>query len=155
MPDLQPCLLDRLTDDKDNRERRGVSDSRYQDAVRRDLEWLFGASAHLPKKVNQELRELDFHLEDYPDAFKSVINFGVRHLFGLAAPDVRDLQTRIKEALITFEPRIDPGSLKLKLGMDRNVIVLDIQGALWTPTGSTPLQIKTRIDPQSGYCTVK
>jgi len=152
---LQPCLLDRLTDEEpgksqESRNQRVISTSRYRQGVMRDLEWLFGASAHLPKDLN----EFNFHLENYPDAFKSVINFGVRHLFGLTSPNLRDLQRRLKESLCTFEPRIDPLTLRVALEMDRNMMVLDIQGDLWAQEKPEHLHIKTRLDLQGGYCSV-
>ncbi len=47
---LQPCLLDRLTDDdpkngEESRAQRVVSLSRYKRGVLRDLEWLFNTDA--------------------------------------------------------------------------------------------------------------
>ena len=152
---LQPCLLDRLTDDEpgknaESRAQRVISMSRYRQGVMRDLEWLFGASAHLPKG----LKEFEFNLEDYPDAFKSVINFGTRHLFGLTSPNLRDLQRRLTDALRIYEPRIDPITLKVSVKMDRNVLVMDIQGDLWAQEKAEHLHIKTRLDLQGGYCSV-
>ena len=152
---LQPCLLDRLTDDEpgknvESRNQRVISTARYRQGVMRDLEWLFGASAHLPKELN----EFDFRLEDFPEAFKSVINFGTRHLFGLTSPNLRDLQRRLKEALCTFEPRIDPVTLKVEIEMDRNVLVMNIRGDLWAQEKAEHLHIKTRLDLQGGYCSL-
>jgi type VI secretion system protein ImpF len=152
---LQPCLLDRLTDDEpgknaESRAQRVISMSRYRQGVMRDLEWLFGASAHLPKGLN----EFEFNLEDYPDAFKSVINFGTRHLFGLTSPNLRDLQRRLTDALRIYEPRIDPITLKVSVKMDRNILVMDIQGDLWAQEKAEHLHIKTRLDLQGGYCSV-
>ena len=47
---LQPCLLDRLTDDEpknseESRTQRVVSLSRYKKGVLRDMEWLLNSSA--------------------------------------------------------------------------------------------------------------
>jgi type VI secretion system protein ImpF len=49
---LQPCLLDRLTDDEpknsqESRSQRVISVQRYRQGVLRDLQWLFNSSAHL------------------------------------------------------------------------------------------------------------
>src|SRR6267143_6689832 len=101
---LQPCLLDRLTDDdpknaQESRTQRVISLQRYRQGVLRDLEWLFGASAHLPQEGHST-----FSIEDFPDAFKSVINFGTRQLLGLTSPDLPELERRLTEALYTFEP---------------------------------------------------
>src|SRR5436190_22682478 len=89
---LQPCLLDRLTDDEPNnaqesRSQRVISLQRYRQGVMRDLQWLFGASAHLPQEGQDTVS-----LADFPDALKSVIKLGNRHLSGLMSPNVRDLE---------------------------------------------------------------
>src|SRR6266550_2487032 len=109
---LQPCLLDRLTDDEprnsqESRAQRVISLQRYRQGVLRDLQWLFSASAHLPHEGDHT-----FSLEDFPDAHRSVINFGVKHLFGVLSPNMRALEQQLTEALYTFEPRIVRNSLK-------------------------------------------
>src|SRR3954469_19256174 len=94
---LQPCLLDRLTDDdpknsQESRAQRVISLQRYRQGVLRDLEWLFSASAHLPHPpAGLQEGNCAFRLEEFSDAFKSVINYGTRHLFGLVAPSMREL----------------------------------------------------------------
>src|SRR5438093_13104193 len=77
---LQPCLLDRLTDDEpknsqESRAQRVISLQRYRQGVLRDLQWLFSASAHLPREGQGT-----FSIADFPEASHSVINFGTRHL---------------------------------------------------------------------------
>ena len=57
---LQPCLLDRLTDDDpknslESRDRRVISLQRYRQGVLRDLQWLFNASAHLRQEGGSSL----------------------------------------------------------------------------------------------------
>src|SRR5215472_3304542 len=94
---LQPCLLDRLTDDEPNnpqesRAQRVISIQRYRQGVLRDLQWLFGASAHLPHEGDSQI-----DLQDYPEALRSVINFGTRQLFGVMTPNMRELQRELTE----------------------------------------------------------
>ena len=94
-----PCLLDRLRDDdpkssEESRTQRVISLSRYKEAVVRDLQWLFNASAHLPIEGKRE-----FRLSDFPEAQRSVINFGLRQLCGLMAPD-----------MAAFGERAEPGA---------------------------------------------
>ena len=160
MPDLavveklQPCLLDRLTDDEPNnsqetRAQRVISLQRYRQGVLRDLQWLFGTSAHLPDEGDSSI-----NLQDYPEAIKSVINFGIRHLFGLMAPNLREIQQALTEALYNFEPRILRNSLKVKLQMDGNLIVIDIEGELWASPLPEHLHIKTKLDIESGHCSL-
>jgi type VI secretion system protein ImpF len=151
---LQPCLLDRLTDDEprnsqESRAQRVISLQRYRQGVLRDLQWLFSASAHLPQEGHSK-----FSLEDYPDAFKSVLNFGTRHLFGLTAPNMRELEKQLLEALYTFEPRILRNTLKVRSRMAGNMISLDVEGELWANPVPERLHIKTMLDLQSGHCSM-
>jgi type VI secretion system protein ImpF len=151
---LQPCLLDRLTDDEpknaqESRSQRVISLQRYRQGVLRDLQWLFGASAHLPYEGSST-----FAIEDYPEANRSVINFGTRHLFGVTTPNLRELERKLTEALYTFEPRILRNSLKVRVQMVGNLITLDVQGELWAAPLPEQLHIKTKLDVESGFCAV-
>ena len=148
---LQPCLLDRLTDDEpknsqESRSQRVISLQRYRQGVMRDLNWLFSASAHLPQEGKST-----FSLEDYPEAFHSVINFGMRHLFGLMAPNMRELERQLTDALYVFEPRILRNSLKVRSRMEGNVIALEVEGELWANPLPERLHIKTTLDVETGH----
>jgi len=151
---LQPCLLDRLTDDEpqntqESRSQRVISLQRYRQGVLRDLQWLFSASAHLPQEGN-----CTFSLEDYPEALRSVINFGTRHLFGVMGLDMRDLERQLSAALYTFEPRIMRNTLKVRSRVEGNVIALDVEGELWANPLPEHLHIKTRLDIENGHCSL-
>jgi type VI secretion system protein ImpF len=151
---LQPCLLDRLTDDEpknsqESRTQRVVSVQRYRQGVLRDLEWLFGASAHLLQEGKQT-----FSIADFPEALRSVINFGTRHLFGVMSPNLHELERQLSEALYTFEPRILRNSLKVRSRMEGNLIVLDVEGELWANPLPEHLHIMTKIDIESGHCSL-
>ena len=98
-----PCLLDRLRDDdpkskEESRNQRVVSLQRYKEGVIRDLRWLFNSSAHLPVEGKEE-----FRLSDFPEAERSVINFGTRQLCGLIAPDMDSLEREVSQAIEVFE----------------------------------------------------
>src|SRR5437899_8134839 len=145
---LQPCLLDRLTDDEpknsqESRAQRVISLQRYRQGVRRDLEWLFSASAHLPQEGQSA-----FSIKDFPQAQHSVINFGTRHLFGLTTPNLRDLERGLIDALYTFEPRILRNSLKVRVQMEGHIVTLDVEGELWASPLPEQLHIKTKLDLQ-------
>jgi len=151
---LQPCLLDRLTDDDpknslESRDRRVISLQRYRQGVLRDLQWLFNASAHLRQEGGSSLS-----LEDYPEALHSVINFGTRHLFGVLTPDMLLLERELTKALYTFEPRILRNTLKVRSRLEGNVIALDVEGELWAMPLPEHLHIKTTLDIESGHCAV-
>ena len=160
MPDLtplerlQPCLLDRLTDDEpdkteESRTQRVISQSRYKRGVLRDLEWLFSASAHLPEEGDGQ-----FKLSDYPEAHKSVLNFGTRHLCGLLSPHMEELERELTEAVRLFEPRILDHTLTVKATVERHLVTMEIIGELWANPVSEKLFIKTSIDLENGQCSL-
>ncbi len=149
---LQPCLLDRLTDDEpdqkeESRNQRVVSLPKYKRGVLRDLEWLFNASAHLPEEGGQK-----FHLADFPEAHRSVLNFGTRHLCGLIAPDMEELQRQISTALQLFEPRLLRHTLEVKATIDRHMVGFALHAELWANPMSEKLFLKTSIDLETGQC---
>ena len=113
----------------------------------RDLQWLFSASA-LPQEG-----QATFSLEDYPDALRSVINFGTRHLFGLMSPSMRDLERQLAQALYTFEPRILRNSLR-SARESRALCRARRRMRALGQSAAEHLHIKTRLDIESGHCTV-
>jgi type VI secretion system protein ImpF len=156
MPDLppieklQPCLLDRLTDDEpqareESRAQRVISQQRYRRGVLRDLEFLFNASAYLRVEGAES-----FNLRDYPDAWRSVINFGTRQLAGMHLPDVSRLKEELAEAIAVFEPRITPRSLTVRANVERNVVSIEVEGDLWANPLPEHLHLKTTLDLESG-----
>ncbi len=55
---------------------------------------------------------------DYKEAYRSVINFGIRQVYGRLAPDIEEIEKQLFDALVTFEPRINRHTLKVH-GEDR------------------------------------
>ncbi len=150
---LQPCLLDRLTDDEptvkdESRTQRVVSLQKYRRGVLRDLEWLFNAHGYLG------LGGDTFELKDYPEAFKSVINFGTRQLCGLTAPNVERLQEELSQAIEVFEPRIIAQGLAVHADVDRNVLTFEIKGELWANPLPEHLHVKSTMDMEIGQCVM-
>jgi type VI secretion system protein ImpF len=148
---LQPCLLDRLTDDEpgkteESRAQRVISLSRYRKGVLRDLEWLFNTNAYLAAGIE------DFDLRDYPEAWRSVLNFGVLQLCGQTSPNLQTLQQDLSEAIEFFEPRITPRSLVIRADKERNNILLDIDGDLWAHPMPDHLHLTTVVDIETGQC---
>jgi type VI secretion system protein ImpF len=147
---LQPCLLDRLTDDEpqkkeESRTQRVVSIQRYRKGVLRDLGWLFSTSAHLPIEGKKQ-----FKIGDFPDAARSVLNYGTRQLFGLMAPDMETLERELELAIQLFEPRVLRQSFSVKAKMDRQIVTFEISGELWANPVPEKLFIKTKIDIEAG-----
>ena len=151
---LQPCLLDRLTDDdpqnsEESRNQRIISLPRYKRGVLRDLDWLFNASAHLAEEGKDK-----FRLSDYPEAYRSVINFGTRQLCGLITPDMQELETQLSDAIQLFEPRIIRHTLSVKATIERQIISFEMNGEIWANPIAEKLFIKTQLDLETGKCTL-
>ncbi len=152
---LQPCLLDRLTDDEpgnreESRNQRVVTIQRYKAGVLRDLEWLFNSIGHFP---DEAVGEVTFG--DYQDAFRSVINFGIRQLYGRLAPDVEEIEKQLFDALVTFEPRINRQTLSVTVQIERNILSIELTGELWVNPLPEKLFIKTELDLESSSCSTK
>lgn len=153
---LQPALLDRLTDDEPDKKleprlQRVMSKRRMREAVLRDLAWLFNTTRLDP----------DMDPATLPYARKSVVNFGLPALSGRTASsiEVSDLERAIRQAIIDFEPRILPGTLQVRtLEVGRfehhNVIGVEISGQLWAQPVPLELLVRTEIDLETGQVEV-
>lgn len=154
---LQPCLLDRLTDDdpeltKESRDQRIVSLRRYRQAVLRDLDWLLNSGAH-PRQDG---------LEEFSEVPNSVLNYGIPDMTGTTASGVKpeDFERRLVEAIRRFEPRIAADSLRVRVVagpglMDHNAISFELEGELWALPMPDPLYVRTEVDLETGQCEVK
>jgi len=152
---IQPCLLDRLTDEnpeavKESRNERAISIKRYREGVLRDLIWLLNAKAHADRDG----------LDEFPEAASSVLNFGTRDLCGLISSslDLGTLEEEIAEAMRRLEPRINPGSLVVTAvsGSQKfaNGIAIEIRGDLWAYPVPEQLYVRTEIDLDTGKYAV-
>ena len=153
---LQPALLDRLTDDEPDkklelRQQRMISKKRLREAVLRDLAWLFNTT------------KLDDHMDPatLPLVRRSVINYGLPALSGQTASslEVPDLERAIRQAILDYEPRILPGSLRVRaletVAMDHhNVIGVEISGQLWAEPLPLEMLLRTEIDLETGQVEV-
>ncbi len=180
---LQPCLLDRLTDDEptrtqESRRERVVSYKRYREGVLRDLEWLLNTEGFLRpdstgylrqnqrQQFGQEAAEGDVDLRHYPEAYRSVLNYGLRQFWGVSEREKDRLQDELTDALHMFEPRLLPGSLKIELlnpreqpgnkenrhELDSHLVTLVIAGELWANPLPEQLNLKTTVDLEVGQC---
>jgi type VI secretion system protein ImpF len=152
---LQPCLLDRLTDEEpgnreESRNQRIVTLQRYKSGVLRDLEWLFNSIGHYPDEVVGEVT-----FGDYKDAFRSVINFGIRQVYGRLAPDIEEIEKQLFDALVVFEPRISRRTLKVSVKIKRNILSIELTGELWVNPLPEKLFIKTELDLESSTSSTR
>lgn len=154
---LQPSLLDRLTDlepqQKDEpRDRRVISVGRLRECIRRDL----GA---LLNTIN--LRAVEHALDSYPAIAASTLNYGIPELSGMTASsaDPATLESAIKQAILDFEPRILPNTLKVQARlergqMNRGALSFFIDGEMWAQPVPIALYLETILDLETGGAAV-
>jgi len=154
---LQPSLLDRLTDDSpdarvESREQRVLSWQRLRESLRRDLAWLLNC-------VHLEATE---DLAAFPLVAKSTVNYGIPDLSGMpvAGVDVEQLQKRVRQAILDFEPRLLRKSLGIRVDarreqMSRNALVFLIEGEMWAQPVPQSMFLRTEMDLETGQVTVQ
>ncbi len=154
---LQPSLLDRLTDNhpensQETREQRVLSLRQLRQSVLRDLSWLLNTTAF----------DSMVDLSEFPDASHSVLNYGTPTLSGLTLSnlDAQRIQTKVKQAIADFEPRILANSLKVDLikadqFMNHKALSFNIEGDLWAQPLPIHLFIRSDLDLETGEVTVK
>ncbi len=155
---LQPALLDRLTDDEpdarsESNEARVISRTRLREMVLRDLAWLFNTTA--PGAA------LDFGSATH--ARRSVLNYGLPALSGETAStlDPLQLQARVRQAILDFEPRILPETLQVEVQVSEmqldhhNQVGIRISGQLWAQPVPLELLLHTDLDLETGRVAVR
>jgi type VI secretion system protein ImpF len=154
---LQPALLDRLCDDESDKqletlEHSVVSKSKLKRTVLRDLVWLLNTTCH----------DTDGQLDMYPEVRRSVFNYGIPVLSGkhFSGVDWRELERKIHEAILVFEPRILPDTLVVKaiLPTDamghHNLLQFELRGELWSMPFPIELLIRSELDLETGQMTL-
>lgn len=153
---LQPSLLDRLADDEpgrteEGRDKRVMAAGRLRECVVRDLSWL----------LNCTHAEADRSLDAFPHVARSVLNYGVPDLAGamLADIDAARLEQRVRDAVLAFEPRLTPHTLRVTVStdgqrMDRRSLVFDIESEMWAQPVPLKLYLKTEVDLETGRLDV-
>lgn len=154
---LQPCLLDRLTDEnpeqlKETRDQRIVSLRRYRAGVLRDMDWL----------LNTGSLGSGEDLSEFEEVRKSVLNFGIPDPCGSTASGLkpREFERMVIEAIRTFEPRVAADSLTVRVqgsagSGEPNAVAFTIQGDLWAQPAPDPLYVRTELDLDTGQCELK
>ena len=154
---LQPALLDRLTDDdptnfRESPDLRVISKSRMREVVLRDLSWLFNTTF---------LGDGSF--DEYPYVRNSVLNYGLPALSGqsLSSIDPRGLETKVKRAILDFEPRILADTLVVEALVSEdqlahhNQISFRINGQVWAQPVPLEMLLQTDINLETGQVMVK
>jgi type VI secretion system protein ImpF len=150
---LYPSLLDRLVDDDpgkltEARDNRAFSTARLRESVLRDMNWLFNCT--------QSSDDLD----DFPEIRRSVLNFGLPAVSGRPASSLslNDLARALRDALIFFEPRLIPHTVRVYAETDKkashNVITFKMEAQLWAQPIPLEIFMRTDMDLESGQTRV-
>jgi type VI secretion system protein ImpF len=155
---LQPALLDRLTDERPDRRTepasaRVIDAHRLRRAVLRDLSWLFNST----RLASRDVAALN------AAAIHSVVNFGLPPFAGELAStlDTTELEAAVRQAIVDFEPRIEPESLTVsaitqQLAIDHhNVVSVEIRGRLWAHPVPLELLLRTDLDLETGEVRIR
>lgn len=156
LENLQPSLLDRLSDDypqtrQESRERQVISLAKLREAVLRDLAWL----------LNTDSLSTTEDLSGYPEVARSVLNYGMPSLSGhtVRGANLKNLERLVKESVCNFEPRMIPNSVRVKVivapeEMNGNAMSFSIEGQLWAEPAPLHLVLRTDIDLENGSAAV-
>ena len=130
---------------------RVMSPSRYRDAVMRDIRWLFNTSSRLSAE----------EIAEFPEVQTSVLSYGIRDLCGriTTSVDIAELERELTGAMNHFEPRVIPGSLRIRAvdhatGSAPSMLSFEIHADLWANPVPEHLFIKTQIDLETGHCQI-
>jgi type VI secretion system protein ImpF len=155
---LQPALLDRLIDaeparQQESREARCITKGALREAVLRDLGWLFNSVR--PAGAAE--------LAGHGHVQRSVLNYGLPALSGATAAglDRPAVERAIRQAVLDFEPRILPGTLRVEaLAQDalvehHNIVSIRISGHLWAQPVPLELLLRTDVDLETGTVEIR
>lgn len=172
VPDrIQPALLDRLSNvppagQADPQERRSLTRRTFREAVLRDLRWLLNSTRPtetLPRDAVWAGRPPGIDWAGRPEAKRSVLNYGLPVLSGETAStlDTLALASSVRRAILDFEPRIAPRSLKVEVQVSNlqmnhhNVIGMVISGTVWAQPQPLELSLRTELDLETGQVEIE
>ena len=156
---VTPSLLDRLTDDdpektQETRVERTYSLEAYRNSVLRDLSWLLNSTS-------LEVRSM-VDMSQYKEILSSTLNYGMPDLSGtsLSGLDTETVEKTVRDAIIQFEPRLIPRSLRIKgirgeNKMSGNALSFEIDAELKANPISERVLLRTRLDLETGEMAVE
>ena len=163
---LQPSLLDRLTDvqpsvSREAVEERVLSKQQLRAAVLRDLAWLFNTARLEPDPLRANPEDVA-RWSEAPFVRRSVLNYGIPSLSGIAVSVMQfpAIEAAIRQAIIDYEPRIDPKTLAVQIvregfSIQHNSLRLVIRGHLWNQPVPLELLLSADVDVETGLAAVR
>ncbi|MBI0330677.1 type VI secretion system baseplate subunit TssE [Burkholderia plantarii] len=149
---LQPSLLDRLTDlapaePEESREQRVITAAKLRECVTRDIAALLNCTRQWDDEALAGLDQVG----------GSVLNFGIPDLAGsaLSGIDAGELQSRIRAALLGFEPRLIADTVQVTVStdasrMDGRALSFRIDAEMWAQPMPLGLYLRSDLDLETG-----
>jgi len=120
-------------------------------AVRRDIEWV----------LNSKRLQLG-ELEEYPEARRSILNYGLpdfSHYSGSSPADCQRICGLITQTLQRFEPRLAPGTIRVEHLVEKEktgtFTRFRIHGLLHVDPVKEPVIFDTEIEMESGSIQIQ
>lgn len=141
-----PSLFWRIDEAEQTRPERGVSLATYRAEVLRNIRWLLNTQAHRQGSP----------LLNYPEATRSVLNFGLPPHSGQMETiyDHDIIATQLREVILCFEPRIIPQTLEVETvaveDAGEHCLGFRISGSIWSQPVPERFTMDTSIDTASG-----
>jgi type VI secretion system protein ImpF len=100
-------------------------------------------------------------LEGLEQASRSTLNYGMPPLSGGTASglDAKTLETRIKDVIRRFEPRLIADTVKVQVeveasSMDQRALTFRIEAKLWSQPVPEQVYVRTKLDLETGHVTL-
>jgi type VI secretion system protein ImpF len=164
---LQPSLLDRLTDadpasTREALEARVLNRNQLRAAVLRDLTWLFNTTSEEPDPLSPD-RDRVALWRELTEAARSVVNFGIPAMSGRSVTRLEFplIEQGVRQAIVRFEPRIDPKTLKVEISNDPSEglrpasLRMVIRGQMWNQPVPLELLLSADVDVDTGQASVR
>lgn len=123
-----------------------ITSEKLRECVKRDLSWL----------LNTGSLDTVVDFESYPHASKSVLNYGIPDLTGVAVANADEtaLQKILQRVILEYEPRIIKNTLRVAINksdeMSRNALRFEIECDIWGQPAPEHLLLNSEIDLETG-----
>lgn len=155
MKEVPPSIIERL--------KSGGTDRRSDTELRVDIDAMRDeVRSHVSALLNTRTAEIE-GIEGFAEAYKSILAYGVPDLssfFQNSEQDKLRLIASIERAIRTFEPRLDPQSVRVEMVGDASVeqglkARLRVHAVLRVHPFHSPVVFDTRIDAGTQEVTVE
>lgn len=136
-----------------------VTAEELRQAVRRDIQALFNTERFEGRPLLSQREEAAAPddppaLADFPEARRSVVNFGVPAFAGRSARDFdpEALARELRAVLAAFEPRLKEGATRVRVSIgERTGLAIEIDGILLMTPVPERLRLRTLVDLETGW----